>query len=215
MTPQDKRRQRAIERTRHEILGAAANTFARKGFRGTTITDIATAAGYTPPTLYSYFHSKSELFAALLEQVQGEIASTFEETGLPEMTFEQRLHLLIHRQLEVAERHSDAFTVFFTVRPVGESEESAFDACVLRLADWIRASSTAEERGGADPELMACAVAGMMQAFVRHTLKGGGKAPLARLSSTVAGLVLHGVRGHLDAAPAPTARRDSSRMELA
>lgn len=215
MTPQDRRRQRAIERTRHEILGAAASTFARKGFRGTTMLDIARAAGYTPPTLYSYFRSKNEIFAALLVEVQEEIAATYEETGLPELTFEQRLHLLVHRQLEVAERHRDAFSVFFTVRPVDEKEASGFDACVLRLAAWIRASSTPEERGGADPELMACALAGMMQAFVRHTLRGGGKAPLARLSSTIAGLVLHGVRGSLDAAPGRAARRHSSRMELA
>ena len=49
------------------ILDAAAKMFARKGFAGTVMEDISTAAGVAKGTLYAYFPSKADLFFALFE----------------------------------------------------------------------------------------------------------------------------------------------------
>jgi hypothetical protein len=48
-----------------QILNAAADVFSRKGYNGTTITDIASLAGVNPATIYRYFSGKRELFDAL------------------------------------------------------------------------------------------------------------------------------------------------------
>lgn len=66
----DKRRltrdeQRA--RTRRELLAAARDTFAAKGFHATSVDDVAEAAGYTKGAVYSNFASKEELFLALFD----------------------------------------------------------------------------------------------------------------------------------------------------
>ncbi len=53
---------------REEILAAARRVFAKRGFRGTTIADIAEEAGIALGTIYLYFPSKQEVFAALNEE---------------------------------------------------------------------------------------------------------------------------------------------------
>jgi AcrR family transcriptional regulator len=53
---------------REEILAAARRVFAGQGFRGTTIADIADEAGTALGTIYLYFSSKEDVFAALSEQ---------------------------------------------------------------------------------------------------------------------------------------------------
>jgi AcrR family transcriptional regulator len=53
--------------TRGQILDAARESFARKGFSGTTIRGVATAAGVDPALVHHYFGSKDDLFLAALE----------------------------------------------------------------------------------------------------------------------------------------------------
>jgi AcrR family transcriptional regulator len=59
---------------REDILDAARRVFAERGFRGTTIADIAEAAGIALGTIYLYFKSKDDVFAALSQRL-GELIS--------------------------------------------------------------------------------------------------------------------------------------------
>ncbi len=52
---------------RAQILDTALEVFARQGFKGSTIQDIANAAGISPGLLYHYFTSKDELLRAIVE----------------------------------------------------------------------------------------------------------------------------------------------------
>jgi len=58
---------------RAQITQAAAEVFARKGFQGASVDDIATAAGVSKGTVYGYFENKEELFYATFEVFQGEL----------------------------------------------------------------------------------------------------------------------------------------------
>lgn len=58
---------------RQEILDAALQIFAQKGYNATTNADIARAAGVTPAALYYYFASKEELFRAVVTELRGQI----------------------------------------------------------------------------------------------------------------------------------------------
>jgi AcrR family transcriptional regulator len=59
-------RAEAKARTRTLLLEAAAREFARKGFAGASVDDIAESAGFSAGALYSNFASKDELFVELL-----------------------------------------------------------------------------------------------------------------------------------------------------
>jgi AcrR family transcriptional regulator len=50
--------------TRRAILAVAAREFSRNGYRQTRIADIIAELGITPQTLYSFFPTKRDLFAA-------------------------------------------------------------------------------------------------------------------------------------------------------
>lgn len=63
----DRRRERA-EETRAELLDAAGRMFARHGYEGTAVGDLARAAGYTKGAVYSNFGSKEDLFRALAKR---------------------------------------------------------------------------------------------------------------------------------------------------
>jgi AcrR family transcriptional regulator len=53
---------------RTELLAAAAEVFAERGFRESSVDDIAARAGYSKGAVYWHFSGKDELFLALLEE---------------------------------------------------------------------------------------------------------------------------------------------------
>lgn len=57
------------EVTRHQILQAARDRFAENGVSGTSLDQIAKAAGVTRGAIYWHFENKSELFFAMRDQV--------------------------------------------------------------------------------------------------------------------------------------------------
>jgi AcrR family transcriptional regulator len=61
-------RQRRLEHTRGVLLDAAEEVFAKQGFGGTALEDIAEVAGYTRGAIYSHFGTKEELFLAVTER---------------------------------------------------------------------------------------------------------------------------------------------------
>jgi AcrR family transcriptional regulator len=60
-------RERLREEKKSRIIEAAARVFARKGFAGTVMADIAMEARIGKGTLYAYFDSKEDLFFAVFE----------------------------------------------------------------------------------------------------------------------------------------------------
>jgi AcrR family transcriptional regulator len=67
MTIQPLTRARRREMTRRHLMDAAATVFARKGFHGASLDDVAAVAGFTKGAVYSNFASKDDLFLAVFE----------------------------------------------------------------------------------------------------------------------------------------------------
>jgi AcrR family transcriptional regulator len=64
----EERRRARVDRTRADLLAAAARVFAAQGYEGASVGDIAAEAGYTKGALYAHFGSKSDLFVALARE---------------------------------------------------------------------------------------------------------------------------------------------------
>jgi AcrR family transcriptional regulator len=75
---------RRREMTRRHLLEAAATVFARDGFHGASLDDVAATAGFTKGAVYSNFASKEDLFLAVfddrLERQDEEIRRVLDET---------------------------------------------------------------------------------------------------------------------------------------
>jgi AcrR family transcriptional regulator len=65
------RRREKVDRTRADLLDAAARVIAAKGYEGASVGDIAAEAGYTKGALYGHFGSKEAVFLALARERLG------------------------------------------------------------------------------------------------------------------------------------------------
>ena len=59
--------------TRQAIEEAARNLFAQRGFHGTTLAEITSAAGKSPALFYRYFADKEDLLAALAQDFLNDV----------------------------------------------------------------------------------------------------------------------------------------------
>ncbi|TMR21948.1 TetR/AcrR family transcriptional regulator [Nonomuraea turkmeniaca] len=66
-------RQRDAERTRAEILEVAQQEFARNGYAGARVDEIAARMRTTKRMIYYYFGSKERLYIAVLEKAYAEV----------------------------------------------------------------------------------------------------------------------------------------------
>jgi AcrR family transcriptional regulator len=61
-------------RTRAELLATAARVFARRGYNGASVEEIAEQAGYSHGAVYSNFKGKADLFLAVFEEYMAQRA---------------------------------------------------------------------------------------------------------------------------------------------
>lgn len=82
-------RRSGAEATRAAILSAARELFSTNGFGGTSVADIATAAGLAPGTIYIHFENKADLLAKVIQETRSpSLPTTAEElagASRPEM----------------------------------------------------------------------------------------------------------------------------------
>lgn len=79
MTP--KPRAVMIEDTRRKLMAAGRKAFAEKGFAGASMDDLTAAAGLTRGALYHHFGDKKGLLAAVVAQLDGEMAVRAQRAG--------------------------------------------------------------------------------------------------------------------------------------
>lgn len=101
-----------IEARQNQILDAATQVFAEKGFHGATIRDVARAAGIADGTIYNYFENKTALLLGILNRLNqtGQREGHFEavmETPIDYRTF---MHQYLRQRYEVMTKQG--FEVF-------------------------------------------------------------------------------------------------------
>ncbi|MGN0867050.1 MAG: TetR/AcrR family transcriptional regulator [Oligosphaeraceae bacterium] len=70
-------------KAKERILKAALGLFARRGFQGVSVRDIAQAVELTPPALYAHFASKQEVLEAILRRMEEQDAEMARGNGVP------------------------------------------------------------------------------------------------------------------------------------
>lgn len=142
-------------RTRASLLQAAARVYARRGFDGATIDEVAEEAGFTKGAVYDHFGSKENLLFALLdEHLAAQIA---EQVTLfdPAMENSERPRVGADRWMAELDEDPDLFRLF--------------------VEAWVRAQR--------DPELMPRVSAGMTA--WRATLGSFGRESAAQMGADV------------------------------
>lgn len=116
MAPRRKRRTRseAQAQTREELLAAAAQVFAVRGYNGASIEEIAEEAGYSHGAVYSNFAGKADLFFAVFEDYMAERARELVEAQAdlpPDAPLPLRARALADQWMERLARDPQSFTL--------------------------------------------------------------------------------------------------------
>ena len=69
--------------TKERIVDEALTLFASKGFRGTTVKDIADAVGIKDASLYKHFKSKKEILNTIVEEAYVHMGNMSDSLGIP------------------------------------------------------------------------------------------------------------------------------------
>jgi len=127
-------RRRAV---RDQIIRSAADLFREKGYRASTLDDIAARLSMSKATLYMYFRAKEEMLAAISRET---IEGFTRELGLvlrSSLAPEEKLRRVVRQHVRFVIANRSFLTVFF-------SEEASLPA---RLARQLAAQKDHYDKG--------------------------------------------------------------------
>ena len=122
------KRQEQRETRRRQIVDAATQVFAGKGFHAANVSDVAARAGVSQGTIYWYFESKESLFTAVLEQATQDSARLFLALAEEESTEPlARVQRVIRRFLAQIQDPPDSFRLLVNLwtQPAALASEPA------------------------------------------------------------------------------------------
>ena len=159
---------------RELVVAAARRCFGAAGYDGTTIDEIAAAAGVTKPIVYRHFGSKRELYLALLAQHRDDLPTFLEGVELdPGASAEDALRPVFENWFGYVAANSHAWEMLFRDR-TGDEEIKAFRLAVSGratavLADLVRAAGRVEEEQ-VEPtaEMLRAGLAGLVLWSIDH-----------------------------------------------
>ncbi len=85
---------------RHAVFAASVSLFLEKGFRETSMQEIARAAGMGTSTLYDYFKSKDEILISFVEDAIYDLTVLVKEIAAQDLPATEKLHQVLHAHVQ-------------------------------------------------------------------------------------------------------------------
>ena len=168
---QPPRKRLSAEDRRAAILDAALEVFARHGYNGASIDEIASAAGISKALIYEHFPSKRELHVSLLERHVQDIFMRLAQTADTDDPGDVRLRNGVNAFFEWSENNTKAFRLLFrdTFEPEVAIVLDRLQNQATGAIAALMASEPALQSGRSDADL-ALSIEAMAQ-----QLSGGGQ----------------------------------------
>ena len=97
---------------RDELLKIAARLFAERGFRNTTVRDIADAAGILSGSLYHHFDSKESMVDEILQTFQSQLFAAYEDVLASTLSARQKIEAAVRLSFEAIDEHHHEVAIF-------------------------------------------------------------------------------------------------------
>lgn len=102
-----------VKRTRRaELLDLAADLFAERGLRATTVRDIADSAGILSGSLYHHFDSKESMVDEILRGFLDDLFGRYREIAASGLSSRETLEALVLASYEAFDRHHAAVAIY-------------------------------------------------------------------------------------------------------
>jgi AcrR family transcriptional regulator len=97
---------------RDELLAIAASLFAERGFKNTTVRDIADAAGILSGSLYHHFDSKEAIVDELLDTFQTELWKQYDAIEASDLSPRRKLEAVVRASFDAIDHHHSEVAIF-------------------------------------------------------------------------------------------------------
>ena len=135
-------RRLTAEQRRRQLVAVALELFAQRGYRSTTMDDIAEAAGVTKPLLYQHFSSKRALYLELVDSIAQDLLVAIGRAVMRaegprqqvELGFAAYFRLVVSHEAEFrllyGRDHADDFELGRALRAVEDAIAEAIDPLI-------------------------------------------------------------------------------------
>jgi AcrR family transcriptional regulator len=186
------------DQRRIQLLDAASEVFASKGYHAAAMDEIADAAGVSKPVLYQHFPSKLDLYLALLDQscerlvevLAGALSSTDDNAN--------RVNATVAAFFEFVSSTSGDFRFVFESDLTGEDAVQQRLARVNHQISGAIADVITEDTSLPRPQakLLAVSLVGIAQVSARYWISSGTSAiTLDEAKHLVSNLAWRGISG--------------------
>ncbi|MCM3923860.1 TetR/AcrR family transcriptional regulator [Frankia sp. AiPs1] len=176
-------------RTRARIVTAALDLFESQGFHGTSVDEIATAAGVSRATLYQYFESKETIFVELLNECGGALMRVVRRIGPlgPTALGFDNLHWWLGEWAWVYDKYATMFVQWANVDSPRTSVRPMISGFLESYYDRIAERLVSSQVEGIDPIDAAMTLTTLVNRFnyFRHSGFGDGQ-PAEKLVDNLA-----------------------------
>jgi AcrR family transcriptional regulator len=169
------------ERRRPLVLDSAFDLFLRRGYEGTSMEAIASAAGVTKPVVYACFAGKEELFEALLRREESRVLAAIQDSMPADADVDDPEPLLVEALtafLRAVADSPDAYRIIVVgegatteiARRIQHGRGLAVDAVAALARGWLQGRETAiDVEAGA--RLLGTVIVGLAESGARAMLR--------------------------------------------
>ncbi|MGV9561848.1 TetR/AcrR family transcriptional regulator [Streptomyces sp. NPDC003480] len=161
-----KRMPRAVRE--QQMMDAAVQIFARRGYTAASMDEIAELAGVSKPLVYLYLNSKEDLFTACIRREAAALTAAVRSGVRPELPADRQLWEGLRAFFTHTARNPDGWTVLhLQARTHGEPFAAEVDAMREGIVAFVTQLIVVAARDAhRDPDLPEREVAGLAEALV-------------------------------------------------
>jgi|SRR5450830_739242 len=176
-------KRKAVDVPRDRILRSAAQLFRQKGFKGTTVRDIAEAVGIQSGSLFHHFASKEEILLEIMREAFVSVCLAHERVLATEPDPIRQLRALIHEELDAIlseERRDYHAVLYFDWREAPEAALPELTLLRKRFQGcWLQALHACAQAGilRCPPDIAEHVIYGTLRGVMTWFKKGGRYTP--------------------------------------
>jgi TetR/AcrR family transcriptional regulator, acrAB operon repressor len=188
------------EQTPERLLDAARKVFAKQGYDGASLDDVAAAAGMTKGAVYHHFESKADLFWALAKRRlsnQMEVAGSSD--GSPQQWDETRLQTVLSQVLLQSADDQDWARLHYEILsrtrdPDAKKHFVQQESFLLgRLTQTVKeAQEQGQARTDVAPEAVALLIAAVTERLMQYEMLQVGDPKISDLLPDIAKVIISG-----------------------
>lgn len=182
---------------KEKLIQVAIDLFSLKGFKGTSIRDIANEMGMSISNIYHYFGSKEGLWLAILEHSATGVLEKLREVSEREIDPLERFKLLVETHVGRSKYHRKEAKIFFIDEEHLTEEGNKINQKIQReiLDIYLKELRILEEMGYLkcrSLKILAFNILGVINWHLRW-YRPDGPLSLEEVSQDIVSFVMHGI----------------------